>query len=130
MTSITTKLSSWNSNATGNWLYGASSTGTFTLADQNCVPSRDESGVPAGWTVEEKIIKYADYVKTNSYALDTLYKPTVNTSLSTCLSGNAGGNSFIGFNYGSDQQDYRVFNAGTIFYFDMGDGSGYSGGRI
>lgn len=121
LTSITTNLSSWNSNATGNWLYGASNIGTFTLADQTCIPSRDESGVPAGWTVEEKNIKYVDYVQTNRYALDTLYKPTVNTSLSTCLSGNANGNCFIGFSY-NDSEDYRLFNYQNWLYFDMGNG--------
>ena len=84
--------------------------------------------MPAGWTIEEKNIKYADYVQTNSYALDTLYKPTVNTSLSACLSGNAGGNCFIGFSY-NDSQDYRLFNLGPTLYFDMGGGGAW-GGRI
>lgn len=86
--------------------------------------------MPASWTVANPPpVVYAGYVKTNGYSLDTGYKPTVNTSLSTCLSGDAGGTCFIGFNYGNDQQDYRMFNFATTFYFDMGGGSDY-GGRI
>lgn len=77
-------------------------------------------------------VKYADYVKSNNYVLDTLYKPTVNTSLSTCLRGDANGQCFIGFNYGNDQQDYRLFNSNYsgLFFFDMGGGAGDAGGRV
>lgn len=124
LTSITTKLSSWNSNATVKWLSGASSTGTFALLDPACVPSRDESGVPAGWTMTSPqgsgvFDHYVDYVTTNQYKLDTQYIPTARTSFEIELSGDVQGTGFVGF-MDNDTSDYRLFNSGTTMYFDIG----------
>lgn len=77
--------------------------------------------MPASWTVANPPpVVHAGYVKTNGYSLDTGYKPTVNTSLSTCLSGSANGSCLLGFYYGNDHADYRVFDFGEL-YFDMGN---------
>ena len=130
LSAMDVKFTAWSpSSATDNWLSGVAATGTFKCPADLDTTISDVSHIPSGWTVEVTTITYADYVQTNSYALDTLYKPTVNTSLSTCLSGNAYGNCFIGFYYGSDTEDYRLFNAGSTLYFDMGSGS-FTGGRI
>lgn len=92
--------------------------------------TRGGTYVPASWTVANPPpVVYAGYVKTNGYSFDTGHKPTVNTSMSACLSGDARGSCFLGFYYGDDSQDYRLFCAGGTFYFDMGGGDSY-GGRI
>lgn len=37
---------------TSNWLYGVSSAGTFYCPSSLEIPSRDENGVPSGWTIQ------------------------------------------------------------------------------
>ena len=130
LSAMDVKFTAWSpSSATDNWLSGVAAAGTFRCPADLDTTISDVSHIPSGWTIVQPTVKYADYVQTNSYALDTLYKPTVNTSLSTCLSGNANGQCFIGFKYFSDQEDYRVFNNNSTLYFDMGSGS-FTGGRI
>ena len=131
LSSMDVKFTAWSpSSATGSWLSGVAATGTFKCPADLDITLSDASHIPAGWTVVQPTVKYADYVQTNSYVLDTLYKPTVNTSLSTCLSGSANGNCFIGFYTSIDTQDYRLFNSRTTLYFDIGSGGGSTGGRI
>ena len=49
---IEVAFTEWNPlNATKNWLYNASSTGTFVCPEELDTSTRDESHIPSGWTI-------------------------------------------------------------------------------
>ena len=55
LSSIEVNHTAWNpTNATTNWVYGVSSTGTFKCPESLDTSTRDASYVPSGWTIVTK----------------------------------------------------------------------------
>lgn len=52
LSGVTVNFTAWNSNATGYWLNEVAANGTFTCPTGLDVSTRDESHVPANWTIE------------------------------------------------------------------------------
>ena len=46
-------VSTWDKNKTSNWLYGVASTGVVYKPSTLTIPTRNDSGIPYGWTTQD-----------------------------------------------------------------------------
>ena len=120
---------------TTSWVLNVSSAGTFMKNARMSSWTTGDSGIPSGWAVSDVEDPMAGYTRVeyvggnNKSYLETGYTPTISTVIQFGYNQVVqSGDMTIGTGMNDDNDDWRYFNNGTI-YFDWGsERINYDGG--